>query len=87
MSPVAIELLELLVDPEDKGALLYFSDEHALYNPRLRRRYAVRNSNIPVLLVDEAESVDDAEHARLTAKAESEQLAPTGHPPRRTDNE
>ena len=87
MAPLATELLELLVDPEDKQPLLYFSDEDALYNPRLHRRYAVRNSNIPVLLVDEAESVDDTEHARLAAKAEEQKLQPTGTPKDRTDNE
>ena len=42
-------LLEILACPDDKGPLLYFADENALYNPRLRRRYAVRDG-IPVLL-------------------------------------
>jgi uncharacterized protein YbaR (Trm112 family) len=69
-------LLEILACPEDKGPLLYFADEDALYNPRLHRRYQVRDG-IPVMLVDEAEAVDDAEHARLTAKAESEGIRPT----------
>ena len=50
-------LLEILACPDDKGPLLYFADEHALYNPRIRRRYVVRDG-IPVLLIDEAESVD-----------------------------
>ena len=69
-------LLEILACPEDKGPLLYFTDEDALYNPRLRRRYAVRDG-IPVMLIDEAETVSDAEHERLTAKAEAEGLRPT----------
>ena len=64
------KLLEILACPEDKGPLLYFADEDALYNPRLHRRYAIRD-DIPIMLVDEAESVDDAEHERLVAKAES----------------
>ena len=46
-------LLEILACPDDKGPLLYFADEESLYNPRLRRRYAVRD-DIPVMLVDEA---------------------------------
>ena len=46
-------LLEVLACPEDKGPLLYFADEDRLYNPRLRRSYAVRD-DIPVMLVDEA---------------------------------
>lgn len=69
-------LLDVLACPEDKGPLLYFADEDALYNPRLRRRYAITDG-IPVMLVDEAETVDDAEHDRLVAKAESEGIAPT----------
>jgi len=69
-------LIEILACPEDKGPLLYFADEAALYNPRLQRRYVVRD-DIPIMLVDEAESVDDAEHARLVAKAEAEGITPT----------
>ncbi len=69
-------LLEILACPEDKGPLLYFADEQALYNPRLHRRYAVRDG-IPVMLIDEAVSVDDDEDARLVAKAEAEGIEPT----------
>ena len=69
-------LLEILADPEDKGPLLYFESESSLYNPRLKRRYEVRE-DIPVMLIDEAETVDDAEHDRLVAKAEAEGIAPT----------
>ncbi len=70
------QLLEILACPEDKGPLLYLPDEDTLYNPRLKRRYAVRD-DIPVMLVDEAESVSDEEHARLTAKAEAAGIKPT----------
>ncbi len=69
-------LLDILACPEDKGPLVYFTDEDALYNPRLRRRYAVRDG-IPVMLIDEAETVSDEEHERLTAKAEAGGLRPT----------
>jgi uncharacterized protein len=69
-------LLEILACPEDKGPLYYFQDEDALYNPRLKRRYAVRE-DIPIMLIDEAETVTDAEHERLMAKVGSEGLAPT----------
>jgi uncharacterized protein YbaR (Trm112 family) len=69
-------LLEILACPEDKGPLLYFADEQTLYNPRLHRRYQVRDG-IPVMLIDEAVSVDDAEDARLLAKAEAEGIEPT----------
>ena len=47
------KLLEILACPEDKGPLLYFEDEQSLYNPRLQRRYAVRD-DIPIMLIDEA---------------------------------
>jgi uncharacterized protein YbaR (Trm112 family) len=69
-------LLEILACPEDKGPLLYFEHESALYNPRLHRRYAVKD-DIPILLIEDAETVDDAEHARLLAKAEAEGIEPT----------
>ena len=63
------KLLEILACPEDKGPLLYFADEETLYNPRLHRRYRVLEGDIPDLLIDDAETVDDAEDARLTQKA------------------
>ncbi len=69
-------LLEILACPEDKGPLLYFADESVLYNPRLHRTYAVRDG-IPVMLIEEATSVDDAEHDRLVAKADAEGIEPT----------
>ena len=73
------QLLEILACPEDKGPLLYFADEQALYNPPLKRRYEVRD-DIPIMLIDEATTVDDAEHERLVAKAEADGIAPTFTP-------
>ncbi len=73
------KLLEVLACPEDKGPLLYFQDEDALYNPRLKRRYAI-SGDIPIMLIDEAQTVDSAEHDRLTAKAEAEGIRPTFEP-------
>jgi len=70
------KLLEILACPEDKGPLLYFEDEQILYNPRLKRKYEIRD-DIPVMLIDEAVAADDAEHQRLTAKAEAEGIRPT----------
>ena len=60
-------LLEILACPEDKGSLMYFEDEAVLYNPRLKRAYAV-DEGIPVLLVDEAKQVSEEEHQRLVSK-------------------
>jgi uncharacterized protein YbaR (Trm112 family) len=70
------KLLEILACPEDKGPLYYLADEDSLYNPRLHRRYVIRD-DIPVMLIDEAEAVDDAEHERIMAKVESDGLKPT----------
>lgn len=70
------QLLDILACPEDKGPLLYFADEECLYNPRLKRKYAIRD-DIPIMLIDEAETVDGAEHDRLLAKAEADGITPT----------
>jgi uncharacterized protein YbaR (Trm112 family) len=70
------QLLEILACPEDKGPLLYFQDESSLYNPRLKRRYAIRD-DIPIMLIDEAETVGDEEDQRLTTKAETDGIVPT----------
>jgi uncharacterized protein YbaR (Trm112 family) len=68
------KLLEILACPEDKGPLLYFADDGWLYNPRLKRRYAVVD-DIPNMLIDEAETVDEEEDRRLLAKAEADGIA------------
>ena len=70
------DLLGILVCPEDKAGLYYLEDEDVLYNPRLHRRYVIREG-IPVMLPEEAEAVDEAEHARLMAKVAQEDLALT----------
>ncbi len=70
-------LLDVLACPEDKGPLLWFEDEDILYNPRLRKSYAVVDG-VPVLLTDEAAAVGESEHERLLAKAESNQVRATG---------
>ena len=80
-TPMALDpkLLEVLACPEDKGPLYYLADENALYNPRLQRRYVVRD-DIPVMLVDEAEQVDGAEHERIMGKVERDGISPTFDP-------
>jgi uncharacterized protein YbaR (Trm112 family) len=70
------QLLEILACPQDKGPLLYFSDEELLYNPRLRRAYEVR-SDIPIMLADEAREISDADHERLMTKAKENAISPT----------
>ncbi|MGZ4724429.1 MAG: Trm112 family protein [Ilumatobacteraceae bacterium] len=69
-------LLSVLACPQDKGPLYYLGDEGGLYNPRLHRRYLIRDG-IPVMLIDEAVDVDDAEHEVIMARVSSEGLEPT----------
>ncbi|HEU0190006.1 MAG TPA: Trm112 family protein [Mycobacterium sp.] len=66
-------LLDILVCPVDRGPLLLARQPErgeVLYNPRLRRAYRI-DDGIPVLLVDEAVTVSDDEHARLVAQGQS----------------
>lgn len=69
MSVIDARLLEILACPEDKGPLLLIGED-TLYNPRLRRSYRI-DEGIPVLLIDESRSVDEAEHADLLARSGS----------------
>jgi uncharacterized protein YbaR (Trm112 family) len=69
-------LLEILACPEDKGPLYYLESESLLYNPRLRRRYDVRD-DIPVMLIPESTTVDDAEHDRLMSLIDDNEVRPT----------
>lgn len=69
-------LLEILACPEDKGPLLYFPADGALYNPRLKRKYKVQD-DIPVMLVEESEAVGDAEHGTFLERAKAEGIKPT----------
>lgn len=69
-------LLEILACPKDKGNLIYFEAEEMLYNPRLQMRYQVRQG-IPVMLIDEATTVNQVEHERIMAKAALLNLKPT----------
>ncbi|MQY30921.1 Trm112 family protein [Nocardia aurantia] len=63
-------LLSLLACPQDKGPLSLVRTEggdSVLYNPRLHRAYPI-DDGIPVLLIDEARDVTDAEHEAFTAQ-------------------
>ena len=75
-SSVKSRLLEILACPKDKGNLIYLDDEEMLYNPRLQMRYEVRQG-IPVMLIDEATTVNQVEHERIMAKVAQLNLKPT----------
>ncbi len=76
MTSLAPELLSILACPEDKGPLYYVEDLDVLFNPRLQRVYRVRDG-IPVMLIDEAQTLETSEAERLMARVESEGIAPT----------
>ena len=62
------ELLEILVCPESKGELIYFESEGFLFCPGSKLKYRVED-DIPVMLIDEAERLDEAQAAELMARA------------------
>jgi uncharacterized protein YbaR (Trm112 family) len=70
------KLLQILACPQDKGPLFYFSSDEFLYNPRLQRKYNIVEG-IPVMLIDEATSVDAVEHEGLVQRIAQEHIAPT----------
>ena len=72
--PLDPMLLEILACPEDTGPLFYLEDENSLYNPRLRRIYRIED-DIPIMLIDEADEVDDNEHKRIIEKVESDGIS------------
>ena len=82
--PLPPELLEVLVCPRSKAPLLYFAHGEAgddgaqefLLCPSSKLRYRV-DAGVPVMLVEEATSLSDDEHARLGAIVADQQIPPT----------
>lgn len=70
------KLLEILACPDDKGPLYYFETDDFLLCPACRRRYEIRE-DIPVMLIDEAQQLDEAATSDLLARAETEGLRPS----------
>lgn len=56
--------------------MYYLADEEFLYNPRLNRKYEIRQG-IPVMLIDEAVTAEPSEHDRIQAKIAAEGISPT----------
>lgn len=71
------QLMQVLACPIDKGELHLLEDENFLYNPRLRRRYSIREG-IAIMLVDESEEVSAAEHERIMARIAKGESRVTG---------
>jgi len=53
------KLLEILVCPLTKGPLTYDADAQELISAKARLAFPVRDG-IPIMLIDEARSLDDA---------------------------
>ena len=62
------KLLDVLVCPKTKDPLVYFEDEEFLFSPSARLKYPIED-DIPVMLIDEAEEVDENEAEDLLEKA------------------
>jgi len=73
------QLLEILACPDDKGPLLYFEADGFLFCASCRRRYDVRD-DIPVMLLDEATQVTQAEADALVERAKASGIEPTFEP-------
>ncbi|HEB84538.1 MAG TPA: hypothetical protein ENI92_06005 [Bacteroidetes bacterium] len=58
------ELLKILVCPETKAPLVQEGDSLVSTDPATRRRYRIEEG-IPVLLIDEAETLEEAEWAAI----------------------
>lgn len=69
---ISPRLLEILVDPEDKGSLELVDDGKFLLNPRTGYRYPIRNG-IPVMLIEEGKKYQDL--SRIAANGSSEPQA------------
>ena len=62
------KLLEILVCPLTKGPLTYDRGRQELLSPQAGLAYPIRDG-IPIMLVDEARSLDDEEKAALSGKS------------------
>ena len=62
------ELLEILVCPESKEPLVYFEEEGFLFCPASRLRYRIEDG-IPVMLIEEAERLDEEAARALMERA------------------
>lgn len=68
------QLLEILVDPEDKGELELVDDGKFLLNPRNGYRYPIRNG-IPVMLIEEGKKYQDSSRVQSNGSAQASESA------------
>jgi uncharacterized protein YbaR (Trm112 family) len=67
MADIDPKLLEILVCPLTKAPLRYDRERQELVSIEAGLAYPIRDG-IPIMLVDEARRLDEAEQARLTGK-------------------
>lgn len=66
-APIDPRLLEILVCPATKGPLIYDRAAQELVSVQAGLAYPIRDG-IPIMLVDEARRIDEAETARCQGK-------------------
>lgn len=75
-APFDRRMLEFLVCPMTRGPLVYDAGRQELVSRGAALAYPIHDG-IPVMLVDEAEAVDAAEHERIMGRIAAEGIAPT----------
>ncbi len=63
-SEIDPKLLELLVCPQTRGPLVYDRAANELLSKKARLAYPIRDG-IPIMLIDEARALTDADAAKL----------------------
>ena len=69
MSRIDNSLLDILACPESKAPLVQVGDWLYSTDPKTRRRYPIRDG-IPIMLIEEAQTVPREEFERVMAQAE-----------------
>lgn len=64
---ISPELLEILVCPDSKAPLVEDGETLVSTDPQTRRRYRVKEG-IPIMLIDESESLPEAEWKEIMRK-------------------
>lgn len=68
MSRIDKSLLDILACPESKAPLVQVGDWLYSTDPKTRRRYPIRDG-IPIMLIEEAQTVPQEEFERVMAQA------------------
>ena len=68
MAEIDKGLLDILVCPESKAPLVLVGDWLCSTDPKTRRRYPIRDG-IPIMLIDESDTLSTEEFERIMAEA------------------